>query len=173
MVRDTIGNGGHAKFPHAVVDVVSCMILFKRGGAFPDGQVAGCQIRRAAEQFWQYRPIGIQDILRSFTGGYFGWVGLQVGNIFLGCCFPLLRQSAAHPASKLCRQFRVGLFVSCEFLLPALLRFFAFLACVPRPVNLFGDFKSRMMPPQFLPGQRHLFFAQRSAVRFLFTGFIR
>ncbi len=45
VVRDTVGNRGHTKFTHAIVDVVSCMILLKRSGAFPDGQVAGRKIR--------------------------------------------------------------------------------------------------------------------------------
>ena len=169
VMSDAVGNGGHAKFTHAVVNIIASGIFFQGCRAFPDSQVAGREICRTTEQFRKYWPVGVQGILRSLATGDFGRISLQFGNVFLGCFFPFVGEFAAHPAGKLCCQFRVCVLVSREFRIPVLLRFFPFFASIPCPVNFFRDLKGRVMPAQFLTGQRHFLFTQRGAVRFFFT----
>ncbi|MNE65770.1 hypothetical protein D3C80_1612770 [compost metagenome] len=58
--RDTVGDGGHAEFAHAVVDVVTRQIVTQRLGAGPHGQVTWCQVRRTTEEFRQQLAEGFQ-----------------------------------------------------------------------------------------------------------------
>ena len=110
--------------------------------------------------------------MRCLAGGDFGGIRLQFVDVFLCGLFPRLWQTAGHAARELRGQFRVRFLVSGEFFIPALLRFLAFFAGVPGAINLFRDLKCRVVPAEFLPRQRHFFFAQRCAVRFLFPCFI-
>ena len=91
VMSDTVGNGGHAELAYAIVNIVSGDILFQRCRARPDGQVAGGQIRRAAQQLRQDWANRIQGVLRCLTGGDFGRVRLQVFNQRLRFLFPVLR----------------------------------------------------------------------------------
>ncbi|CCJ85576.1 hypothetical protein BN133_1953 [Cronobacter dublinensis 582] len=173
VVGDTVGNRRHAEFAHAVVNVVTRRIFFERGGARPDSQVAGREIRRAAEQLRQYRAIDVKRVLGGFTGGDFRWFRLQFFNVLLGGLLPVFRHLAAHTAIKLGRQLRVRLLISRELLFPARLGLLAFRFRVPAFIDLVRNFKRRVVPAELFAGQCHFFFAERRAVRLLFTRFVR
>ncbi len=44
---DAVGNGTAAEFAHAIVDVITCRILFQRGRTFPDSQAVSAGARSA------------------------------------------------------------------------------------------------------------------------------
>nr|POW23569.1 hypothetical protein PB20LOC_04392 [Pectobacterium parmentieri] len=61
--RNPVGNRRHAKFTHAVVDIITRVVFIQRDRAGPDGQVARCQVGRAAQEFRQQFTVGFQCIL--------------------------------------------------------------------------------------------------------------
>ncbi len=61
--RNPVGNRRHAEFTHAVVDVVTRVVFIQRDRAGPDGQVARCQVGRAAQEFRQQFAVSFQRVL--------------------------------------------------------------------------------------------------------------
>ncbi|CCK15451.1 hypothetical protein BN136_1461 [Cronobacter universalis NCTC 9529] len=173
MVGDAVGDRRHAEFTYAVMNIVARRIFFQRCRARPDSQVAGRQIRRAAEQLRQYRAINVQRVLRRLTGGDFRRFRLEFFDVLLRHLLPVFRHFAAHTAVKLGRQLRVGFLISGEFLVPARFNLAAFFFRIPAFVDFIRNFKRRIVPAELFAGQRHFFFAKRRAVGLLFARFVR
>ena len=169
---DAVGHRGHAKFAHAVVDIVARRIVFNRCRARPDGQVTRRKIRRTAQQFREMRAVGVQRVLRGLAAGDFRRLGLQFRHVVAGGRGKVFRQGAIHAASQLSGQLRKLLLVGGEFLVPGVLGFFAARTRIPALIDLFRDLEGRIFPAQLLAGQGHLFFAQRRAVRLFRPRFV-
>ena len=75
MQRDAAGDGRHAEFAHAIVDVVATVLGGKCLGAAPVGEIGASQVCRTADHFRQVRGEFFNGELRGFAGGNrFGFV---------------------------------------------------------------------------------------------------
>src|SRR5699024_10546621 len=140
MQRQAGVDGGHAELAHAVVDVVGVRAAFEDVfRAFPDRQVGAGQVGRAADQFRQYRAVGVERHLRGFARGHFGAFALGFGNVVRGDFFPVVGQLALDAATQFGRQFGMRLGVALEQGVPVGLALVAGLARVESGVVLVGN----------------------------------
>ena len=66
--RRAVGDGGHAEFAHAVINIVAAGAA-GRPGAGPQGEVGAGQVGRAAEQFGQPGAKASMAVLAGLAGG--------------------------------------------------------------------------------------------------------
>ncbi|CAI1167777.1 Uncharacterised protein [Serratia liquefaciens] len=173
MQRDAVGDGGHAELAHAVVDVVTRRVNVQRFRAGPHGQVAWRQVSGAAEELRQHLAEGFQRVLRGLAAGDVGRVGLQLLDEGFGVGFPVGRQFAVHAAFELGSQFREGLGVGGELVVPG--RFFRLAGFfgIPLGIDVLRDFEGGVFPAQGFAGGGHFGGAQRSTVHVVGTGLVR
>ncbi len=143
---DAVGHRGHAKFAHAVVDIVARRIVFNRCRARPDGQVTRRKIRRTAQQFREMRAVGVQRVLRGLAAGDFRRLepavsprsrGRSRQSLPAGChpCSESAQRPAPETAAGRRRISRSGR-----------ARLFAARTCIPALIDLFRDLEGRIFP---------------------------
>ena len=137
MQFDSVHDGGHAKFTHAVVDVVACRIIGReRLRARPDGQIGAGQIGRAAHVLGDERAVAFDGVLRRLARGQLFTLLIHRLDKTGGVILPVGRQLASHAALKLRRQFGIARCISRHALLPLGFRAGAPLLCAPTGVDL-------------------------------------
>ena len=139
---------GHREFAYAVIDVVAAVVAGPhRHVALEVGAVRAGQVRGAADQFRQFAGVGLDRRLRRLARGRTLAFGLHLLDEGAALRRPVARHVAGHAALELGGILRVLRRIGRPRVLPLFFGRRAFLALVPRGVDVVGNGEAGLIGP--------------------------
>ena len=175
MQNQAVHDCGHAKLAHAVVEIVATGlqgVMAETAAALPGGQVGGCEVGRAADEFRHHRGEGLDGVLRGLAGGDRLALGEDFGERSIGLGGEFRVRFTGHAAQEFRSEFGVGGAVGIKQLLPFGLARCAGGAGVPAGVDVGGNFERAALDAQRGARGGDFVLAERGAVHIVRAGLV-
>ncbi len=166
MQGDPVHDRAHAELAHTVIDVIATGLGGRQGPrGITQGQVGTGEVRGAADQFRQFRRVGVDRLQRGLARGRAVAGGLALRDEGARRSREARRKRTGRAAQELRRELRVSLAIALEALVPGSLGGGATLPRVPPGVDFPGNHEGLAGPAQGLARRGDLLLAQGGTVR--------